>query len=86
MTNIIIDTSFLSTVGFGGIAGFLIGFMLKNLMKIPAVVAGIFLAVFIYLESQEIMTGEKYGHKCKPQNNTKTYGDICNRICAEFSV
>jgi uncharacterized membrane protein (Fun14 family) len=51
-----IDTSFLSTVGFGGIVGFLIGFTLKKMMKILAVVAGIFLAVLIYLESQGIMT------------------------------
>jgi uncharacterized membrane protein (Fun14 family) len=51
-----IDTSFLSTVGFGGIVGFLIDFMLKKVMKILAVVAGIFLAVLMYLESQEIMT------------------------------
>jgi uncharacterized membrane protein (Fun14 family) len=50
-----IDTSFLSMVGFGGIVGFLIGFMLKKIMKILAVVAGIFLAVLMYLESQGIM-------------------------------
>jgi uncharacterized membrane protein (Fun14 family) len=51
-----IDTTFLSIVGFGGIVGFLIGFMLKKVMKILAVVAGIFLAVLMYLESQGIMT------------------------------
>ena len=31
-----IDTTFLSIVGFGGIVGFLIGFMLKKVMKILA--------------------------------------------------
>ena len=51
-----IDTSFLSTVGFGGIVGFLIGFVLEKVMKILAVVAGIFLAVLMYLKSQGIMT------------------------------
>jgi uncharacterized membrane protein (Fun14 family) len=30
MTNIMIDTSILNTVGFGGIAGFSIWFMLKK--------------------------------------------------------
>ena len=51
-----VDTSFLSTVGFSGIVGFLIGFMLKKVMKILAVAAGVFLAVLMYLESQGIMT------------------------------
>ena len=32
-----------STVGFGGIVGFLIGFALKRIMKILAVIAGVFL-------------------------------------------
>jgi uncharacterized membrane protein (Fun14 family) len=35
---------FESTVGFGGIVGFLIGFTLKRIMKILAVIAGVFFA------------------------------------------
>jgi uncharacterized membrane protein (Fun14 family) len=35
---------FVSTVGFGGIVGFLIGFTLKRIMKILAVIAGVFFA------------------------------------------
>jgi len=46
---------FLSTVGFGGIAGFLIGFALKRIMKILAVIAGVFFAALLYLESQQIV-------------------------------
>jgi uncharacterized membrane protein (Fun14 family) len=37
---------FVSTIGFGGIVGFLIGFMLKQIMKILAVIAGVFLLHF----------------------------------------
>ena len=44
---------FVSTIGFGGIAGFLIGFALKRIMKILAVIAGVFFAALMYLESQE---------------------------------
>ena len=33
-----------STVGFGGIVGFLIGFTIKRIMKILAVIAGVFFA------------------------------------------
>jgi uncharacterized membrane protein (Fun14 family) len=47
--------SFVSTIGFGGIAGFLIGFALKRIMKILAVIAGVFFAALLYLESQHIV-------------------------------
>ncbi len=33
---------FVSTIDFGGIAGFLVGFALKRIMKILAVIAGVF--------------------------------------------
>jgi uncharacterized membrane protein (Fun14 family) len=46
---------FASTVGFGGIAGFLIGFTLKRIMKILAVIAGVFFAALLYLDSQDIV-------------------------------
>jgi uncharacterized membrane protein (Fun14 family) len=46
---------FVSTIGFGGIAGFLIGFALKRIMKILAVIAGVFFAAIMYLESQHIV-------------------------------
>jgi uncharacterized membrane protein (Fun14 family) len=46
---------FVSTVGFGGIAGFLVGFAIKRIMKILAVIAGVFFAALLYLESQHIV-------------------------------
>src|SRR5207248_10174505 len=46
---------FVSTIGFGGIVGFLIGFMLKRIMKILAVIAGVFFAALLYLETQHIV-------------------------------
>jgi uncharacterized membrane protein (Fun14 family) len=45
----------LTTVGFGAIAGFLIGFLIKKLMKILAVIAGVFFAALMYLEAQGIV-------------------------------
>ena len=44
-----------STIGFGGIVGFLVGFALKRIMKILAVIAGVFFAALLYLESQHIV-------------------------------
>ena len=42
----------LTSVGFGGLVGFLIGFVIKKLFKILAIIAGVFFAVLIYLEQQ----------------------------------
>jgi uncharacterized membrane protein (Fun14 family) len=46
---------FVSTIGFGGIAGFLLGFTIKRIMKILAVIAGVFFAALLYVESQHIV-------------------------------
>jgi uncharacterized membrane protein (Fun14 family) len=51
----VIDTSFLSTVGFGGIVGFLLGYALKKIAKILAVIVGLFFAAILYFESNGIM-------------------------------
>lgn len=48
-------TPLLGTVGFGGIAGFLVGFALKKIMKILAIIAGVFFAAVMYLQSQGIL-------------------------------
>ena len=42
----------LTTVGFGGLVGFLIGFVIKKLFKILAIIAGVFFAALLYLEQQ----------------------------------
>jgi uncharacterized membrane protein (Fun14 family) len=47
---------FISTIGFGGIVGFLIGFMLKRIMKnISCNSRSLFFAALLYLESQHIV-------------------------------
>src|ERR687887_1308435 len=45
----------LTTIGFDGLVGFLLGFVIKKLMKILAIVAGIFFAALMYLEQQGIV-------------------------------
>jgi uncharacterized membrane protein (Fun14 family) len=45
----------LTTVGFSGLTGFLVGFAIKKVMKILAVGAGIFFAALMYLESQNMV-------------------------------
>ena len=45
----------LTTIGFGGIIGFLIGFVIKKLFKILAIITGVFFAALLYLEQQRIV-------------------------------
>jgi uncharacterized membrane protein (Fun14 family) len=46
----------LTSVGFSGLTGFLVGIAIKQVMKILAVGAGIFFAALMYLESQNIVS------------------------------
>jgi len=50
-----VTSPLLTGVGFSGLAGFLIGFAIKKVLKVLAVGAGIFFAVLIYLESQNLV-------------------------------
>jgi uncharacterized membrane protein (Fun14 family) len=45
----------LTTVGFGGITGFLVGIAIRYVIKIIAIIAGLFLAALMYLQSQGIL-------------------------------
>jgi uncharacterized membrane protein (Fun14 family) len=45
----------LFSVGAGGVIGFLAGFAIKKIIKILAVIAGIFFAALIYFQSQNLI-------------------------------
>ena len=49
-------TSILASVGFGGVAGFLIGYAIKKVMKLMLVIIGLFFAALGYLWHQQIIT------------------------------
>jgi uncharacterized membrane protein (Fun14 family) len=54
--NIDIVGSTAATIGGGFFAGILLGFALKKVIKIVAVIVGLFLAGLFYLQSQQIAT------------------------------
>jgi uncharacterized membrane protein (Fun14 family) len=54
--NIDIVGSTAATIGGGFFAGILLGFALKKVIKIVAVIVGLFLAGLVYLQSQQIAT------------------------------
>jgi uncharacterized membrane protein (Fun14 family) len=45
----------LFSIGSGGVIGFLIGFAIKKVMKILAIIAGVFFAALMYLQSQGVI-------------------------------
>ncbi len=52
-----IDLGFIaSSVGFGGIAGFLIGYAIKKVVKITLILVGLFIAALAYFGFQGIIT------------------------------
>jgi uncharacterized membrane protein (Fun14 family) len=52
-----LDAGFIaSSVGFGGIAGFLIGYAIKKVLKITLVLVGLFFAALAYLNYQGIVS------------------------------
>ena len=52
-----IDLGFIGTsIGFGGIAGFLIGYAIKKALKIMMIIIGLFFAALAYLNYQGIVT------------------------------
>ena len=46
----------LFSIGSGGLIGFLVGFAIKRIFKILAVLAGLFFGSLIYLQSQNIIS------------------------------
>ena len=46
----------LFSIGSGGVIGFLVGFAIKRVIKILAVIAGIFFGVLMYLQSQSLIS------------------------------
>lgn len=46
----------LFSAGAGGVIGFLAGFAIKKIIKIIAVIAGIFFAALIYFQSQNLIS------------------------------
>jgi uncharacterized membrane protein (Fun14 family) len=46
----------LFSIGSGGVIGFLVGFAVKRVIKILAVIAGIFFGVLMYLQSQSLIS------------------------------
>jgi uncharacterized membrane protein (Fun14 family) len=48
-------TPLLTTVGFGGLVGYLIGIAIRYIVKIIAIIVGLFLAALMYLQSQGIV-------------------------------
>jgi len=72
----------LTGVGFSGLTGFLIGFAVKKVLKVLAVGAGIFFAVLMYLESQNIVNI----NWDKLQNAVSTIANAVGQFSTNFAL
>jgi uncharacterized membrane protein (Fun14 family) len=70
----------LTSVGFSGLTGFLVGIAIKQLMKILAVGAGIFFAALMYLESQNIASINWDKLQIASQNTVSTLTNAAGQI------
>jgi uncharacterized membrane protein (Fun14 family) len=49
-------TSVAASVGVGGLAGFVIGYAIKKILKIVVVIVGLFLGALVWLANQGVIT------------------------------
>jgi uncharacterized membrane protein (Fun14 family) len=79
--NIAATTSpLLTSVGFSGLIGFLVGIAIKQVMKILAVGAGIFFAALMYLESQNIVNINWDKLQIASQNAVSTLTNVAGQF------
>ena len=71
---------FVSTIGGGFLAGALAGYALKKVMKIAAVLVGLFIAALAYLEYQRIITVDWETLQAVSQNTTTTFSNTLTHI------
>ena len=81
---------FVSTIGGGFLAGALAGYALKKVMKIAAVIVGLFIAALAYLEYQRIITVDWEMVQTVSQNaittSANTLTHLSNNIGADHTA
>jgi uncharacterized membrane protein (Fun14 family) len=75
-----------STIGGGFLAGALGGYALKKVMKIAAVIVGLFLAALAYLEYQRIISVDWQTLQTESQNAITTLTNTLIHISNNTSV
>jgi uncharacterized membrane protein (Fun14 family) len=74
-----------ATVGGGFVAGTLIGFALKKVLKILAVVVGLFFAVLLYLQYQQIVNINWNKLQATSQNAVTTLANATTQISNQIN-
>jgi len=78
-------SSTLATIGGGFFAGALIGFALKKVLKILAVVVGLFFAGLVYLQYQQIVNINWNKLQATSQNAVTTITNATTQISGHIS-
>jgi uncharacterized membrane protein (Fun14 family) len=79
------DGNFAATIGGGFFAGALIGFALKKVLKILAVIGGLFFAVLAYLQYQQIVNINWERFQATSQNAVTTLENATTLISNHLS-
>ncbi len=69
-----------TSIGFGGIAGFLIGYAIKKVMKLMLLIVGLFVAALGYLSYQNIIAINWDKLAGKTSEITAGIGDTANQV------
>jgi uncharacterized membrane protein (Fun14 family) len=76
---------FATSIGFGGVAGFLIGYAIKKVMKVMLIIVGLIFVGFIYLEYHKVLSIDWNKIQLSVENGLSGIVNMTNgNIPAEF--
>jgi uncharacterized membrane protein (Fun14 family) len=71
---------FVGTVGAGFFIGFIMGYAIKKVIKLAAVIVGLFFAALAYLEYQRILNVDWHKFQAISQNGIDWVSDALRRV------
>jgi uncharacterized membrane protein (Fun14 family) len=77
---------FAGTVGGGFFIGFITGYAIKKVIKLAAVIIGLFIAALAYLEYQRILSMDWHKIQAVSQNGIEWMSDALTHISSTIGV
>jgi uncharacterized membrane protein (Fun14 family) len=79
-------TPFAGTVGGGFFIGFITGYSIKKVIKLAAVIVGLFFAALAYLEYQRILNVDWYKVQAVSQNGINWVADALTHVSSAIGT
>src|SRR5215469_10103660 len=77
---------FAGTVGGGFLLGFITGYAIKKVIKLAAVIVGLFIAAFAYLEYQRILSVDWHKVQAFSQNEIDWLADALTHVSSTIGT